>query len=274
VDRTQSYRKMQFGLMWTPAVKWLIIINSGIYIAQELLPIHTWNIFDWVGLVPWAIWHDGWVWQLVTYMFFHGGIWHLVFNMLALWMFGSMMERTWGTKRFLRYYFLTGIGAGLSTFLFTLNSTTPTIGASGAIYGLLVAYAVTFPEHTIYLYFFIPIKAKYFALLFGLIEFIASISYSGDSIGHIAHLGGMVVGFVYLKRQKLWMGIETRLRKSLDHLQEQRRQREEHETENVRQQIDQILDKINRVGYQNLTRKERKILDQGSSHLRQKEKAR
>ena len=248
-----------------------MIINVAIFILQGISGIRP--FYD-LGLVPRAIWHDGKIYQLVTYMFFHGGFWHLAFNMLALWMFGSMMERTWGTRRFLKYYFLTGIGAGISTFLFTINSTIPTIGASGAIYGLLVAYAVTFPEHTIYLYFFIPIKAKYFAMIFAFIEFMASIAqpFHGDSIGHIAHLGGMVIGFVYLKHHNIWIWFGKTLRKTLDRTQKRQRMKEEREKENIRQDIDQILDKINRVGYQNLTKKERKILDQGSAYLRDREK--
>ncbi len=261
-------RNVGFGLVWTPAVKYLIIINAAIFIFQELTgfrPFYT------VGLVPRHIWHDGMVWQLVTYMFFHGGLWHLAFNMIALWMFGSMMERHWGTRRFLKYYFLTGIGAGVSTCLFTINSIIPTIGASGAIYGLLVAYAVTFPEHIIYLYFFIPIKAKYFALLFGFIEFMASISYSGDSIGHLAHLGGMVVGLVYLKRTNMWLWFGRTLRRTMDKRKMREQVKEEQDMETTRQEIDQLLDKINHVGYENLTKKERKILDQGSAYLRDKE---
>ncbi len=261
-------RNVGFGLIWTPAVKYLIIINAAIFIFQELTgfrPFHT------LGLVPKHIWHNGMVWQLVTYMFFHGGLWHLAFNMIALWMFGSMMERHWGTRRFLKYYFMTGIGAGISTFLFTINSTIPTIGASGAIYGLLVAYAVTFPEQIIYLYLFIPIKAKYFALLFGFIEFMASISYSGDSIGHLAHLGGMVVGFVYLKRTNMWLWFGRTLRRRLDKRKMREQVKEEQDMESTRQEIDRLLDKINQIGYENLTKKERKILDQSSAYLRDKD---
>lgn len=269
--RPSSLRYLRFDLIWTPAVKYLIIINTVIFVVQELAGFRP---FLEVGLVPRAIWHDGKLWQLVTYMFFHGGIWHLVFNMLALWMFGSMMERTWGTRRFLQYYFLTGVGAGLSTFVFTINSMIPTIGASGAIYGLLVAYAVTFPEHTIYLYFFIPIKAKYFAILFGAIEFMASIAYSGDKIGHVAHLGGMLVGLVYLKRQDLRFWVGRTMRQNQDRVQKRRRRKAEREMESVRHEIDQILDKINRVGYDNLTKRERRTLDQGSAYLREKERPR
>jgi membrane associated rhomboid family serine protease len=267
--REHPQRSIRFDLIWTPAVKYLIIINVAIFLLQELSGTHP---FRELGLVPRAIWHDGYIWQLVTYMFFHAGLWHLAFNMLALWMFGSMMERVWGTRRFLKYYFLTGIGAGISTFLFTINSTIPTIGASGAVYGLLVAYAVTFPNHTIYLYFFIPIKAKYFAIFFGVIEFLSSISYSGDSIGHLAHLGGMVVGFVYLKRQNTWVWFGRILRRFLDRHKIRTQAREDRDMKAMRQEIDRLLDKINRVGYQNLTKKERKILDQGSQYLREKEK--
>jgi membrane associated rhomboid family serine protease len=114
-------------------------------------------------------------------------------------MFGSDLEYHWGTRFFIKYFFITGIGAGLCSALFSFYSTIPIIGASGAIYGILLAFAITYPERDIYLIFFpYPIKAKYFALIFGLIEFASSISGAGDGIAHMAHLGGMVIGYIYL----------------------------------------------------------------------------
>ena len=156
--------------------------------------------------------------------------------------------------------------------IFTFGSESITIGASGAIYGLLIAYAVTFPEHTIYLYFFIPIKAKYFAIIFGVFEFFASITHSGGPVAHLAHLGGMVIGFVYLRHNHIWIWLGKILRKILDRTQHRQKVKQERESENIRHDIDQILDKINSVGYDNLTKKERKTLDQASAYLRDREK--
>jgi len=136
-------------------------------------------------------------------MFLHGGFGHIFFNMFALWMFGMELERTWGTREFIKYYFLTGIAAGVSSLLWNWGSPYPTIGASGAVYGILAAYALFFPDRYVYLYFLFPIKMKYLALILGGIEFLSM--YQNDGIAHIAHLGGMVVGYFYLRhRYKHW----------------------------------------------------------------------
>ncbi len=123
--------------------------------------------------------------------------------MFALWMFGSDLERMWGRNKFLFFYFLTGVGAGVCDLLlnvvFPSRIPTATIGASGAIYGLLLAYGMLFPERPIYLYLVIPIKAKWFVLIVGGIEFVTSFSAPGSGISHVAHLGGMLVGFIYLR---------------------------------------------------------------------------
>ena len=142
------------------------------------------------------------VWQLATYLFLHGGIWHLIFNMLTLWMFGSPLEGDWGTRRFLKYYFICGIGAGLFdlalNILFGHWNEHHTIGASGAIYGLLVAFGVCYPEQTVLMSFLFPIKAKYMVMIYAGVELLMSMGVN-SGVSNIAHLGGMVVGFVYLK---------------------------------------------------------------------------
>jgi membrane associated rhomboid family serine protease len=151
-----------------------------------------------VGLVPHDFWH-GHLWQVVSYMFLHGNFFHLAFNMLALWMFGSELEYLWGPRRFLTYYFFTGIGAGLTNAVFEPNSMLPIVGASGAIYGLLLAFGMFFPNRPILIWFLFPMPAKYFVILFGAIEFFASLSPGRDGVAHLAHLGGLLFGFLYLK---------------------------------------------------------------------------
>lgn len=188
-------REFFLGAHLSSAVRMLLAWNVILFLVQQLADP---RMEFYLGLVPALAW-KGWAWQLVTYMFLHGSFIHLLFNMLALWMFGSELENLWGTKRFVRYYFFTGIGAGLTTAVTSAGSIVPTIGASGAIYGLLLAYGVTYPNRPILLYFLFPIKAKYFVILFGLIELFASISGSRSGIAHLAHLGGLLFGWLYLK---------------------------------------------------------------------------
>ena len=198
--RWQEPRQFVLGGPLTPAVKTLLIANVAVflfqYVAQGLAQVRIDRIF---GLVPYDVTHHLFLWQLVTYMFLHGGIWHIGFNMLALWMFGTELESLWGTSRFTRFYFITGIGAAICSTLAQWNSFIPTIGASGAIYGLLAAYGMLFPDRTILLYFVIPIKAKYFVILMGLLAFWSSVTASGSGVAHIAHLGGMLFGWLYLR---------------------------------------------------------------------------
>ncbi|MEO8210179.1 MAG: rhomboid family intramembrane serine protease, partial [bacterium] len=139
-------------------------------------------------------------WQLFTYMFLHADFFHLLFNMFALWMFGAELENTWGQKRFLTYYLICGVGAGLCNLLIAplFGPSAPTIGASGAIFGVLVAFGYLFPNRNIYIYGLIPIKAKYLVTLYMLAELFFSGAGSSDNIAHFAHLGGGIVGLIYL----------------------------------------------------------------------------
>ncbi len=147
-------------------------------------------------------------WQLFSYMFFHAGSGHLFFNLLALWMFGQSIEQLWGTKRFVIYYFLTGIGAALLHMIIG-GGGAPTIGASGAVYGILLAFGMMFPNRTIMLLFPpIPMQAKYFVLIFGAIEFLSGIMRTSSGIAHFAHLGGMLVGFILIKMWRIKRSFE------------------------------------------------------------------
>jgi membrane associated rhomboid family serine protease len=141
------------------------------------------------------------VWQLVTYMFLHAGITHVLFNMLTLWMFGLQLERDWGTRRFLKYYFYCGIAAGVCVLVVNMLLGywgTVTLGASGAIFGVLVAFGVMYPDQTVLMYFLFPIKAKYLVMIFVAIELLLTFG-PNTGVSTIAHLGGAAFGFVYLK---------------------------------------------------------------------------
>jgi membrane associated rhomboid family serine protease len=186
----------------SPAIKVLIAANAGAFLVQALLPRVTY----WFGLMPAAVVEDLRVWQLASYMFLHAGLFHIVFNMLALWMFGTELERIWGTQQFLKFYFVCGIGAAFLTVLFSLlpfGFAQPVyqsivIGASGAIYGLLLAYALYFPDRPILAFMLFPMPAKYFVLLIGAIAFYSSLG-AGSGVANATHLGGLAVGYLFLK---------------------------------------------------------------------------
>jgi membrane associated rhomboid family serine protease len=267
-----GYRTLSLGPgEITKAVKYLLLANVGVFFLEFLWGSELINLF---GLTP-ALVKKGFVWQLFTYMFLHGGFFHILFNMFALWMFGCEIERSWGTKEFLKYYFITGVGAGFFTFFLSFNSRISTIGASGAIFGILVAFAMMFPDRPIYLYFLFPVKAKYLVIFFAVIEFFASFRHTSDGIGHFAHLGGMIIGYIYIKSD--WR-ISSFFRSSryLDYLKNlgyrhrmksinKKREREQQ----LLEKVDDILDKINRVGFDHLTKEEKKTLEEASQLLSQ-----
>ncbi|GAB4183727.1 MAG: hypothetical protein Kow00108_20960 [Calditrichia bacterium] len=193
MHRTGYY---SFGPGLTPAVKNLLIANVAVFFLMYFFGLGN-IMIEFFSLVPYLAINNFQIWRFVSYIFLHGGFGHIFFNMFALWMFGVGLERIWGSKEFYKFFFITGVFAGLSSAVFNFGSMAPTIGASGAVYGVLMAYALLFPEVEIYLYFLFPIKMKYFALIIGAIEFISSFQY--DGIAHFAHLGGMVAGYLYLK---------------------------------------------------------------------------
>jgi membrane associated rhomboid family serine protease len=196
------------------ALKALIGANVALFVAQLIFPAIT----DLLGLHPAFVVHYGWIWQLATYMFLHGGVFHILFNMLALWMFGAELERMWGTRYFLKFYFVTGIGAGILTVLFSLLpfgfaqqlQFANVIGASGAIYGLLLAYAMYFPERPILMIvFWVP--AKYCVAIMGGIALLSSLGETGG-VANVTHLGGLIVGYLFLKGARLHPMSEVKYR--------------------------------------------------------------
>ena len=196
------------------ALKILIGANVAAFIVQLFLPVVT----DVLGLRPALVLRQGWVWQLATYMFLHGGIFHILFNMLALWMFGAQLERVWGTQYFLKFYFVTGIGAGALTVLFSLLpfafsqllQHANIIGASGAIFGLLLAFAMYFPDQPILLIvFWVP--AKWCVTILGAIALVSSFSDAGG-VANATHLFGLLVGYLFLKNGHMHPLLEIRYR--------------------------------------------------------------
>jgi len=184
------------------ALKGLIAANVAMFVFTTLVR----SAVPVLGLVPALVIREFRVWQLVTYMFLHGGLLHILFNMLALWMFGAELERVWGTREFLKFYFVTGVGAGLLTVMFSLLpfgfaqqlQYSIVIGASGAIYALLLAYALYFPNRPIYMWMLFPIPAKIFVLIMGAIAFYSSFADTGGGVANATHLGGLLIGYLYL----------------------------------------------------------------------------
>jgi membrane associated rhomboid family serine protease len=192
--------RFSFGYGLTPVIKKLLIIMGAMFILQEFV---SRMIIVFLGLIPGLVWYKYFLWQLGTYLFLHGDIPHILFNLLALWMFGGELESYWGSKKFLFYFFFCGIGAGMVTVICTILFTPqyqsiPIIGASGAIYGLLLAFGWLFPNRQIYIYFLFPIPAKYFVIIFGLLEFVYFSRGGGGGISHLTHLGGLIFGFFYM----------------------------------------------------------------------------
>ncbi|TFH41044.1 MAG: rhomboid family intramembrane serine protease, partial [Chrysiogenales bacterium] len=189
----------------------LIVVNIAVFFIQVITmqigmgdpPISASLLMtEYLGLKPKLVMEHGYIWQLATYMFLHGGFFHLFLNMYALLIFGMPVEQAWGSRRFLFYYFFTGIGAGVVIFLINLKFggaySISTIGASGAVFGLLLAFGMLFPEAEILLFFLIPMKARLLVILYGGLELYSLISSGGHSpISHAGHLGGLFFGIIY-----------------------------------------------------------------------------
>ena len=198
----RAYQSPTQFSVFPPVIKNLMILNGLFFFAQV-----TMNdlLMRWLALWPLGV-NMFWPWELVTYAFLHGGLGHLFFNMFALWMFGIQVENSWGSRRFAIYYFVCVIGAGLTQLVVVSmgDLIVPTVGASGGVFGILLAFGMMFPEQRIMLLFPpIPIKAKWFVIGYGLIELWSGVSGTQAGVANFAHLGGMVIGFFLLQ---YWRG--------------------------------------------------------------------
>jgi membrane associated rhomboid family serine protease len=295
------YRPSLFGgfRFFPPVIKWLLISNVGIWLTVDVIL----SVFSFDGVSVggergfltryFALWPMGtgfWPWQLLTYMFMHGGLWHLLFNMLALWMFGLELEHTWGSKRFFTYYMVCGVGAGIANLLVTplLGQAAPTVGASGAVFGVLIAFGMLFPDRPIYVYFLLPVRAKYFIAVYIGMELFYGVTGTTDGVAHFAHLGGAAVGLVYtlvlrgtiplaswVRRLRRVTAVPSpgRYGRGPGEVQDAkfhdiRTGRPVDEDEVVSQEVvDAILDKISSSGYQSLSEQEKRILTEASKKI-------
>lgn len=266
-----SYDVFRWGKPRSTIISSLILINLIIWVLITLSGTDR-LFYPIFGLVPKLVWSRLMIWQPFTYMFLHGGFWHVALNMFVLWMFGSELEREWGSSAFLRYYFITGIGAGLVTMLFSLGSTDVVVGASGAIYGVLVAYGLAYPDRYVYLYFMFPVKVKYFVGFLAIIAFLASFQQGLSTVSHLTHLSGMVIGVIYLKSgwRGRWHHLSRRVTSIRQQYQVRKDSAERQEEEQMRRQVDDILDKISNEGFSSLTKEEQDILYKASIRFSRK----
>lgn len=281
-----QFRPQGFAIL-PLVVKNLLIIN-GIFFLATIAMDMVWHIdlAQYLGLHYIGA-SDFRPYQFVTYMFMHGSFAHLFFNMFALWMFGNAIENAWGPKRFLIFYFVCGIGAGLTQELVQYiqlsdiqnfqnvnlggrivpveDNMLTTVGASGAVYGILLAFGMMWPNSMIYLYFLIPIKTKWFVLIYGLLELFTGFS-SIDNVAHFAHVGGMVFGLLlilYWKNQGNGGNSKFKIKFNKNKSGNGRPKsdwdynKERHDED---RKTDEILDKISRGGYDSLTKEEKEFL--------------
>ncbi len=260
-----------FGYRLTPWVKRLIIANTVVYVLMLVGEQTGWlpslTVYEYLGFNVSEVYKEPWT--IITYMFVHGGFFHVFFNMLMLFFFGPPLEERWGGREFIKYYLVCGAGGALFTLIFGGGTI---IGASGAIYGVMLAYALNWPDALIWIYAIFPVKAKYVVMFLGAISFVSVFGSQRDGIAHFAHLGGLVVGYIYLKKGwqvgPHWERLNKRLRRRKLSVisggangDSRRAQSRADEEARMLEVVDQLLDKIAAQGIDSLTAEERRFLD-------------
>ena len=257
--------------LFTDAIKILVSVNFGIYILQSVSGKED-VFFRLFGLVPSTFISDLMLWQPFTYLFFHApfyssvGISHILLNMLGLWVFGRELEQAWGKTKFLRYYFTTGIGSGLITYFFQIGSDNPVIGASGAVYGILLAYGISYPNRMLYIWGLIPVRSMWLVIVMGSIAFFGLLG-NADGISHVTHISGMLIGYVLIKKKWRLHDIWFAIRKKTVEFQVQRYEEKSIKKKMLQKEIDVILEKIQKVGFIGLSDKEKSKLYEASKTM-------
>lgn len=252
----------------TPVVRNLLIANAILFLGPALFNFDTVSLARNFGFVPADVLGSGKLWQFFTYMFLHGSFGHIFFNMLMLWMFGTTIERAWGSQPFLWYYIVCGLGGAITTWVTGPGSTIPTIGASAAVLGLLLAYGMMFPDRQVYIYFLFPIKMKYLVWILAGLNMFAAFDGRQDGIAHFAHLGGMLFGWLYLKQD--WrlgsMGRKMRAHNARQKMAANARRAEQtgHDRDEQVREVNRILEKISREGMDSLSPEELRTLREAS----------
>ena len=261
---------MSFG---TPGIsrgiKTILIATLVVYVFQ-VIPQTGRLLLNWGSLIPYLTFAQGQFWRLVSYMFLHdpNAPFHILFNLLMLWMFGNEIETIWGTKRFTYFYFICGIGSGFFSLLNLFNarmSLTPVIGASGAVLGVLTMYAYYFPHRQVLLFFILPVNIRIVILGYALLSLFGAFS-SGGVISHITHLGGIVVALSYVKLYPLFTGFfENISTMRSERLSRRRAEEEAGRKAFFEREVDPILEKIAREGMESLTKEEKQILKKAAA---------
>ena len=232
-------------------IRTLISINAALFLIRYLMV----GQFDLLNL---GLSSDPQIWQPITYMFVHGDFFHIFMNMFVLWMFGTEMESIWGGKKFLQYYLCTGVGSGLVWLMFNYGSNySILIGASGAIYGILLAYGLMFPNRKVLIYFLFPIRVKYFVAILALISFVSSIDTSGSNISHLTHLSGMIIGFVYLKFPSFKHRSSIMINNKIVESKQRKIEKRKANTILLQKKVDRLLDKVSDGGFDSLSEDEK-----------------
>jgi membrane associated rhomboid family serine protease len=263
----------------TPWVQRLLIINGGVFLLQMLtqdaLTLYLAFVPSDILLRPWT---------LVTYMFAHGGFFHIFFNMLVLFFFGPPLESMWGSREFAKFYFVCGIGGAALSFLFAFHA--PIIGASAAVYGVMLAFAMNWPDSQIYIWGILPVKAKFLVAFLAVFSIMSMAGGGGGNIAHAAHLGGFVAGFLYLKLNRPGGGLggfrKMMTRRKLRVVPNDsaprpqvrtgppptRRRTGSADEDKLLDELDRVLEKISTQGMGSLTAEERRLLDEVSRRYR------
>lgn len=283
--RSRGFNSVSFGFgAPTPVVKRLLVANVVVFVAGWIVGERT--MIDWFGF------HAGTdfllrPWGAVTYMFVHGGFGHILVNMLFLFFFGPPLESKWGGSEFLRFYFVAGLGGAALGFFFAGD--VPVVGASGAVYGVLLAFAMNWPDARIWVYAIFPVKAKWLVLFAFVVSLFSTFAQPGSGVAHFAHLGGLLAAFVYLRADVGTSSSLQRLKRSARDMRRRmaiisrdeddgpdrsRTRRSAREDESDRwspqrerellDQVDRVLDKISKEGMGSLSEEERRILDEAS----------
>jgi membrane associated rhomboid family serine protease len=239
----------------TPVVKWLLIVNTAIFLFGAMIPSVGSVLITWFSIDPRSWFTAIQPWRLVSYQFLHGNLLHIVMNMLVLYFLGPTLERYWGSRRFLGFYLGCGIVAGLSFLLLMaigLVGVAPLVGASGAILGVLAACAILFPQFIVFLIIF-PMPIRVFAVLITLYYVVAILAQGGNAGGDAAHLGGMAAGAAYILLLPRFERLKLRV-----HAQSWEKRMEE--SRKLRMEVDRILAKVHRFGLHSLSSREKRML--------------
>lgn len=268
------YRGYSFSFHVTPWVLRLIIANTVVLLVIWAVPA---PLTYWLAFEPAHVLTRPW--GMVTYMFVHGGFWHLLINMLMLFFFGPPLEDMWGGREFLKFYFIAGLGGAAASFLFAFN--TAVIGASAAVLGVMLAFAMNWPDMPIYIWGILPIKAKWLITFLAVVNLVSATSGGNDGVAHFAHLGGLAAAFLYLK-------LDYRVGEEVQRLRKRVRRRgftvaagtgaasgkprppkrSRKEEDQLLDEVDRVLDKISESGLSSLSDDERRILDEVSKRYR------